>query len=116
MSSLLTYLTDTGSALSYYRETFEEDQTIPINPQANRGVKYSIHSNSDGGDPSNDDSYSLNGSGIQQAQNAWNVYNDGLNNPLPPPSNFLDLNGYPPSTPSAYVNNLPDGLESAIRG
>jgi hypothetical protein len=111
MSSLLTYLTDTGSALSYYRETFEEDQTIPINPQANRGNKYSIHSNGD-----DDDSYSLNGSNSQQAQNVWNVYNDGLNNPLPPPSNFLDLNGYPPSTPSAYVNNLPDGLESVIRG
>jgi hypothetical protein len=111
MSSLLNYLSQTGSTLSYYRDTFEEDQTIPTNPQANRGNKYSIHSN-DGDD---DNSYSLNGSGYNEAQNVWNVYNDGLNNPLPSPSNFLDLNGYPPSLPNFYVNNTPENV-NIVRG
>ena len=111
MSSLLTYLTDTGSVLSYYRETMGESQIIDINPQANRGNKYSIHSNGD-----DDDSYSLNGSNYQDAVNTTNAYNDGVENQPPQPSNFLDLNGYPPTRPSAYVNNLPDGLESVIRG
>jgi hypothetical protein len=90
---LLDKLTTEGSSLSI------SDGATPLtNPLAN-GLA-SIHSD---GNPSN--SYSLNGSNSTVIGNLVSQYQDGITNPLKPPSN-LDLNG---ETPTQYLNNLPEG-------
>jgi hypothetical protein len=103
MASLLDKLQNDGSSLSY-----NNGEDITINPQANMGNPFSVHSNN--GDQS--DSYSLNGSNFQGAQNVYNEYNDGYVNGLPSSPGFLDLNGY---TPSTYASNSPEGV-SIVRG
>ena len=112
MSSLLNQLSLTGSVLSYNRTTFTSNTNIPVNPQADMGIKKSIHSN---GTPS--DSYSLNGTNTAGAQAIFNAYNDGLNNPPPPASGpgfaVPDLNGYVPTW--NYTANTPEGV-SIVRG
>jgi hypothetical protein len=47
--------------------------------------------------------YSLDGTGAQLINSQYQQYVDGVNNPLPMPSQ-LDLNGV---TPSKYIDNLP---------
>ena len=94
---LLTKLTTDGSNLS-----INDGLTPAINPLAvgtlNGGT--SIHSD---GLPEN--SYSLNGSNANTIGALVAQYEDGINNPLPLPSN-LDLQGI---TPPQYLNNLPEG-------
>ena len=110
---LLTKLTTNGSTLS-----INDGQTPAINPLAvgtlNGGL--SIHSD---GSPGN--SYSLNGSNANIVGNLVSQYQDGITNPLKPPSN-LDLNGLLPVGPlnagtipinnsfagGSYLNNLPE--------
>lgn len=104
--ALIDLLQNQGSSLSY-----NNGEGIDINPQANIGNPFSIHSNN--GDPN--DSYSLNGSNAQGAQNVYNTYNDGYSNSLPQPAGAggpMDLNGY---TPSTYANNSPEGV-NIVRG
>jgi hypothetical protein len=90
---LLTKLTTDGSTLS-----INDGITPAINPLTTPGN--SIHST---GIVNN--SYSLNGSNVNAIGAFVAQYEDGINNPLPQPSN-LDLNGI---TPSQYLNNLPEG-------
>ena len=90
---LLTKLTTDGSNLS-----INDGLTPTINPLTTPGN--SIHST---GIVNN--SYSLNGSNVNAIGAFVAQYEDGINNPLPQPSN-LDLNGI---TPSQYLNNLPEG-------
>ncbi len=86
-----------GSALSL------GGNTPLINPQAIQGNPTSIHSNGNAGD-----SYSLNGSSANTAQDIWNSYNDGdYANPLPLPSQLDIANGY---TPFQYTLDLPEGV------
>jgi len=106
---LLTKLTTDGSNLSI------NDGLTPIpNPLTTPGN--SIHST---GIVNN--SYSLNGSNVNAIGAFVAQYEDGINNPLPQPSN-LDLNGLTPTGPlnagtipinnsfagGAYLNNLPE--------
>ena len=106
---LLTKLTTDGSNLSI------NDGLTPIpNPLTTPGN--SIHST---GIVNN--SYSLNGSNVNAIGAFVAQYEDGINNPLPQPSN-LDLNGLIPVGPlnagtipinnsfagGAYLNNLPE--------
>jgi hypothetical protein len=90
---LLTKLTTDGSTLS-----INDGITPDPNPLTTPGN--SIHST---GIVNN--SYSLNGSNVNTISSLVAQYEDGINNPLPQPSN-LDLNGI---TPSQYLNNLPEG-------
>jgi hypothetical protein len=90
---LLTKLTTDGSILS-----INDGITPDPNPLTTPGN--SIHST---GIVNN--SYSLNGSNVNTISSLVAQYEDGINNPLPQPSN-LDLNGI---TPSQYLNNLPEG-------
>ena len=88
-------------SLNITNESYDHGNDIPTNPQAN-GIfspadKTSIHSNGN-----IDNSYSLNGSNTQGAQNIFNAYNLPLgllglsSNPIPSPA-ILDLNGAKPS-------------------
>ena len=106
---LLTKLTTDGSNLS-----INDGLTPAINPLTTPGN--SIHST---GIVNN--SYSLNGSNVNAIGAFVAQYEDGINNPLPQPSN-LDLNGLIPVGPlnagtipinnsfagGAYLNNLPE--------
>jgi hypothetical protein len=106
---LLTKLTTDGSTLS-----INDGLTPAINPLTTPGN--SIHST---GIVTN--SYSLNGSNVNAIGALVAQYEDGINNPLPQPSN-LDLNGLTPTGPlnagtipinnsfagGAYLNNLPE--------
>ena len=106
---LLTKLTTDGSNLS-----INDGLTPAINPLTTPGN--SIHST---GIVTN--SYSLNGSNVNAIGALVAQYEDGINNPLPQPSN-LDLNGLTPTGPlnagtipinnsfagGAYLNNLPE--------
>jgi len=106
---LLTKLTTDGSTLS-----INDGITPTINPLTTPGN--SIHST---GIVNN--SYSLNGSNVNAIGAFVAQYEDGINNPLPQPSN-LDLNGLIPVGPlnagtipinnsfagGAYLNNLPE--------
>jgi len=89
---LLTKLTTDGSTLS-----INDGLTPATNPLAN-GLA-SIHSNG-----TYNNSYSLNGLNWSSIGSLVSQYQDGITNPLKPPSN-LDLNG---ATPSKYLNNLPE--------
>jgi len=89
---LLTKLTVDGSNLS-----INDGLTPATNPLAN-GLA-SIHSNG-----TTNNSYSLNGSNASAIGNLVSQYQDGITNPLKPPSN-LDLSGF---TPPKYLNNLPE--------
>lgn len=106
---LLDKLTNDGSVLS-----INDGNTPFTNPLA---TGTSIHSD---GTPGN--SYSLNGSNASVIGNLVSLYEDGITNPLKPPS-VLDINGLTPvgplnspSTPSInntfaggpYLNNLPE--------
>ena len=82
---LLTKLTTDGSNLSI------NDGLTPGNSIHSTGIV--------------NNSYSLNGSNVNAIGALVAQYEDGINNPLPQPSN-LDLNGI---TPSQYLNNLPEG-------
>jgi hypothetical protein len=44
----------------------------------------------------------------QETNNGYQVYDDGVSNPLRQPSQLDRNNGY---TPSQYLNNLPEGIE-----
>ncbi len=90
MSSLLTLLTNTGSPLSY-----GNGSTPEINPGATNQSK--LHTNGD------EPGYSLDGSNFTEVNTAAQLYNDGVGNALPQPSQ-LDMNG---QTPSRYLDNLP---------
>jgi len=90
---LLTKLTTDGSNLS-----INDGLTPSPNPLTTPGN--SIHST---GIVNN--SYSLNGSNANTIGALVAQYEDGINNPLPLPSN-LDLQGI---TPPQYLNNLPEG-------
>jgi hypothetical protein len=90
---LLTKLTTNGSNLS-----INDGLTPATNPLTTPGN--SIHST---GIVNN--SYSLNGSNANTIGALVAQYEDGINNPLPQPSN-LDLQGL---TPPQYLNNLPEG-------
>ena len=106
---LLTKLTTNGSNLS-----INDGLTPATNPLTTPGN--SIHST---GIVNN--SYSLNGSNVNAIGALVAQYEDGINNPLPQPSN-LDLNGLIPVGPlnagtipinnsfagGAYLNNLPE--------
>ena len=106
---LLTKLTTNGSNLS-----INDGLTPATNPLTTPGN--SIHST---GIVNN--SYSLNGSNVNAIGAFVAQYEDGINNPLPQPSN-LDLNGLTPTGPlnagtipinnsfagGAYLNNLPE--------
>jgi hypothetical protein len=106
---LLTKLQTDGSTLS-----INDGLTPAINPLTTPGN--SIHST---GIVTN--SYSLNGSNVNAIGALVAQYEDGINNPLPQPSN-LDLNGLTPTGPlnagtipinnsfagGAYLNNLPE--------
>ena len=106
---LLTKLTTNGSNLS-----INDGLTPATNPLTTPGN--SIHST---GIVNN--SYSLNGSNVNAIGAFVAQYEDGINNPLPQPSN-LDLNGLIPVGPlnagtipinnsfagGAYLNNLPE--------
>ena len=87
---ILTKLTTVGSSL-----TINDGNTPLTNPLA---TGTSIHSD---GTPNN--SYSLNGSNASAIGNLVSQYQDGVTNPLKPPST-LDINGV---TPPQYLNNLP---------
>lgn len=87
---ILTKLTTVGSSL-----TINDGNTPLTNPLA---TGTSIHSD---GTPNN--SYSLNGSNANVIGNLVSQYQDGVTNPLKPPST-LDINGV---TPPQYLNNLP---------
>ena len=87
---ILTKLTTVGSSL-----TINDGNTPLTNPLA---TGTSIHSD---GTPNN--SYSLNGSNASAIGNIVSQYQDGVTNPLKPPST-LDINGV---TPPQYLNNLP---------
>ena len=87
---ILTKLTTVGSSL-----TINDGNTPLTNPLA---TGTSIHSD---GTPNN--SYSLNGSNASAIGNLVSQYQDGVTNPLNPPST-LDINGV---TPPQYLNNLP---------
>jgi hypothetical protein len=89
---ILTRLTTDGSNLS-----INDGLTPATNPLAN-GLA-SIHSNG-----TTNNSYSLNGSNASAIGNLVSQYQDGITNPLKPPSN-LDLSGF---TPPKYLNNLPE--------
>jgi len=89
---LLTKLTVDGSNLS-----INDGNTPFTNPLA---TGTSIHS-----DGTLNNSYSLNGSNSNTIGNLVAQYQDGITNPLKPPST-LDLNGF---TPPQYLNNLPEG-------
>jgi hypothetical protein len=96
-TSLKDMLENGESSLSY------NGNTPSINPQAIQGNATSIHSNGNAGD-----SYSLNGSSANSAQDIWNAYDDGdTANPLPAPSQLDIANGY---TPGQYTSNLPEGV------
>jgi len=95
-------------SLNITNESYDHGNDIPTNPQAD-GIfspanKTSIHS-----DGAINNSYSLNGSNTQGAQNIFNAYNlpPGLlglsSNPIPPPA-ILDLDGIKPS-PSYFATN-----------
>lgn len=97
-----------GHSLSITNDSYNHGEDIPINPQAD-GIfspanKTSIHS-----DGRIDNSYSLNGSNQQGAQDIYNSYNLppellGLaSNNIPAPA-ILDLNGLP-STPTYFQSN-----------
>jgi hypothetical protein len=88
---LLDKLTTDGSSL-----TINDGNTPLTNPLA---TGTSIHS-----DGTPDNSYSLNGSNASAIGNLVSQYEDGITNPLKPPST-LDLNGV---TPPQYLNNLPE--------
>jgi hypothetical protein len=88
---ILTKLTTDGSSL-----TINDGNTPLTNPLA---TGTSIHS-----DGTPDNSYSLNGSNASAIGNLVSQYEDGITNPLKPPST-LDLNGV---TPPQYLNNLPE--------
>ena len=106
---LLTKLTTDGSTLS-----INDGGTPSINPLSLQSS--TLHSN---GDPNQ--SYSLNGSNANIVGNLVSQYQDGITNPLKPPS-VLDLNGLTPTGPlnagtisinnsfagGAYLNNLPE--------
>ena len=106
---LLTKLTTDGSTLS-----INDGLTPSTNPLTTPGN--SIHST---GIVNN--SYSLNGSNVNAIGALVAQYEDGINNPLPLPSN-LDLNGLLPVGPlnagtipinnsfagGSYLNNLPE--------
>jgi hypothetical protein len=95
-------------SLSITNESYNHGEDISPNPQAvkpSQGGK-SIHSNGNA-----DDSYSLNGTNLQGAQNIFNAYNIppsllgyGASNVLPVPS-ILDENGEKP-TPSYFTDNV----------
>jgi hypothetical protein len=87
---ILTKLTTVGSSL-----TINDGNTPLTNPLA---TGTSIHSD---GTPNN--SYSLNGSNAGPIGALVSQYQDGVTNPLKPPST-LDINGV---TPPQYLNNLP---------
>ena len=87
---ILTKLTTVGSSL-----TINDGNTPLTNPLA---TGTSIHSD---GTPNN--SYSLNGSNASVIGNLVSQYQDGVTNPLKPPST-LDINGV---TPPQYLNKLP---------
>jgi len=105
---LYTKLTTDGSNLS-----INDGATPFTNPLA---TGTSIHSD---GTPGN--SYSLNGSNAGPIGSLVAQYEDGITNPLKPPS-VLDLNGLTPTGPlnagtipinnsfagGAYLNNLPE--------
>lgn len=88
---LLDKLTTQGSVLSY-----GDGATPSTNPGATDQSK--LHA-----DLSGTPGYSLNGNDFTTVNGAFQAYNDGVNNFLPPPS-LLDLNG---QTPTQYTNNLP---------
>lgn len=105
---LLNKLTGEGSVYSY-----GNGQTPTINPGATQQSKLHADGNTPG--------YSLDGSDFAEVNAAYQAYNDGMPNFLPPPSG-LDINGVvpvgplnDPSTPSInnsfsqgqYLNNLP---------
>jgi hypothetical protein len=87
---LLDKLSTAGSPYSY-----NNGSTPATNPGATTLSK--LHA--DGNQPS----YSINGANFGDVNNAFQAYNDGINNVLPQPSQ-LDLNG---ATPNQYINNLP---------
>lgn len=105
---LLDKLTMDGSVYSY-----GNGQTPSTNPGATQQSK--LHA--DGSAPG----YSLNGSDFSEVNDAFQQYNDGVNNILPQPS-LLDINGAIPTGPLSdpsvgsinntfsqgqYLNNLP---------
>jgi len=95
---LLNQLTNVGSAY-----TLHDGNTPPTNPLATQQSMLHAAGNLPG--------YSLNGSQSPIVSSQYNAYEDGMPNPLPPPS-LLDLNGaIPPITPGGqllpYLNNLP---------
>jgi hypothetical protein len=96
-TSLKDMLENGESSLSY------NGNTPPINPQAVIGNPTSIHSTGFA-----NESYSLNGTNANTAQDIWNAYNDGdFANPLPAPSQLDIANGY---TPGQYTSNTPEGV------
>ena len=88
---ILNKLTTEGSAFTAYNGASPQ-----VNPLATQQSK--LHS--DGGAPG----YSLNGDFANTVSIQSNDYLDGVNNPLPLPSQ-LDLNGIPPAK---YLDNLPE--------
>lgn len=108
MAGLRDKLLDDGSPLSY-----GNGQTPATNPLATRQSK--LHT--DGGAPG----YSIAGYDFGTVNAAFQTYNDGYPNILPPPSQ-LDINGVAPTVPLSdpsygsindsfsqgqYLNNLP---------
>ncbi len=47
----------------------------------------------------------------QDVNNGYQIYDDGVSNPLRQPSQLDRNNGY---TPSQYLNNLPEGIGEEI--
>jgi hypothetical protein len=105
---LLDKLTTNGSVYSY-----GNGQTPAINPGATQQSKLHVDGNTPG--------YSLDGSDFTDVNNAYQQYNDGVNNILPLPSS-LDINGIIPTGPLSdpsvgsindsfsqgqYLDNLP---------
>ena len=106
--ALLDLLTNQGSSLTAFNGS-----TPAINPLATQQSK--LHA--DGSAPG----YSLDGSDFSEVNDAFQQYNDGVNNILPAPS-LLDINGAIPTGPLSdpsvvsinnsfsqgqYLNNLP---------
>lgn len=87
---LLTKLTTEGSAFTAY-----DGATPTTNPLATQQSKLHADGNAPG--------YSLDGAQANTVATQFNDYLDGVNNPLPLPSQ-LDLNGV---TPVQYLDNLP---------
>lgn len=87
---LLTKLQNQGSPLSTGNGA---------TPSVNVGATKQSSLHADG----NQAGYSLDGSNTVAVRTAFNLYNDGLNNNLPQPSQ-LDLNGKNPTT---YLSNPP---------